>query len=276
MVSTLDPVEVGKSMLAFNAGALAVLAKPSGPGTPRFEKDCRELIATVKALSGSGTVAVEAPAGQPAEPVAPVRHATVERPAGAPKIDAIGLVASTGGPIALRTFFKALPNKTTPPIFIVQHIAAGFSIAFASWLNTATGRTVKVAENGDQVAQGTVYVAPDDHQLAVIDGKISITSDPAVDGARPSGTVMLASLAKTYGAGAAGVLLTGTGVDGVEGLRAVSQAGGAVYAQDEASCTTFETPKAALDAGVVAKLTALAEIPKRLANLVAGKPELAH
>jgi len=277
MVSTLDPVEVGKSMLAFNAGALAVLAKPSGPGTPRFEKDCRELIATVKALSGTAAAAAGAKAAvaKPAEPSTPGRHALVERPA-AQKIDAIGLVASTGGPIALRTFFKALPNKTTPPIFIVQHIAAGFSIAFASWLNTATGRTVKVAENGDQVTPGVVYVAPDDHQLAVIDGKISITTDAAVDGARPSGTVMLASLAKSYGAGAAGVLLTGTGVDGVEGLREIGQAGGAVYAQDEASCTTFETPKAALDAGVVAKLTVLAEIPKRLANLVAGKPELAH
>jgi two-component system chemotaxis response regulator CheB len=279
MVSTLDPAEVGKSMLAFNAGALAVLAKPAGPGTPRFEKDCRELIATVKALSGAGqpaAPAAAAPPTTPAAPAAPVHQVATERPATSPKIEAIGLVASTGGPIALRTFFKALPAKTTPPIFIVQHIAAGFSIAFASWLNTATGRTVKVAEHGDQVAPGTVYIAPDDHQLAVVDGKISITSDAAVDGARPSGTVMLGSLAKSYGAGAAGVLLTGTGVDGVEGLRAIGKAGGAVYAQDEASCTTFETPKAAFDAGVVGKLTVLAEIPKRLANLVAGKPELAH
>lgn len=281
MVSTLDPAEVGKSMLAFNAGALAVLAKPAGPGTPRFEKDCRELIATVKALSGAGQAA--APAAAPAAaatatavPVVPVQPVAAERSATASKIEAIGLVASTGGPIALRTFFKALPTKTTPPIFIVQHIAAGFSIAFASWLNTATGRTVKVAADGDQVTPGTVYIAPDDHQLAVVDGKIAITSEAAVDGARPSGTVMLGSLAKSYGAGAAGVLLTGTGVDGVEGLRAIGKAGGAVYAQDEASCTTFETPKAALDAGVVGKLTVLAEIPKRLANLVAGRPELAH
>jgi two-component system chemotaxis response regulator CheB len=278
MVSTLDPAEVGKSMLAFNAGALAVLAKPAGPGTPRFEKDCRELIATVKALSSpAATTAAQPPAAARPEAAAPIRQVAPERPATAPKIEAIGLVASTGGPIALRTFFKALPAKVAPPIFIVQHIAAGFSIAFASWLNTATGRTVKVAENGDQVAPGTVYIAPDDHQFAVTDGgTIAITSDAAIDGARPSGTVMLASLAKSYGAGAAGVLLTGTGVDGVEGLRAIGAAGGAVYAQDEASCTTFETPKAALDAGVVAKLTVLAEIPKRLANLVAGKPELAH
>ena len=276
MVSTLAPAEVGKSMLAFNAGALAVLAKPAGPGTPRFEKDCRELIATVKALSAPGAAGGDAPAPPPAQPVAPLSQASPQRPATAPKIEAIGLVASTGGPIALRTFFKALPAKVAPPIFIVQHIAAGFSTAFASWLNTSTGRTVKVAEHGDQVVPGTVYIAPDDKQLAVIEGAIALTSDGAMEGARLSGTVMLASLAKNYGAGAAGVLLTGTGVDGVDGLRAIGAAGGAVYAQDEASCTTFETPKAALDAGVVAELTVLAEIPKRLANLVTGKPELAH
>ncbi|MEO8846943.1 MAG: chemotaxis-specific protein-glutamate methyltransferase CheB [Kofleriaceae bacterium] len=269
MVSSLDPADVSKSMLAFNAGALAVLAKPAGPGTPRFEKDCRELIATVKALSERTTVA------QPAPPVAAITPApaAVERSASSPKIEAIGIVASTGGPIALRAFFKALPAKCAPPIFIVQHIAAGFSVAFAAWLHAVTDRPVKVAEDREQVVAGTVYIAPDDHQLTVTGGVISVAADPAVDGARPSGTVMLASLAKNYGAAAAGVLLTGTGVDGVEGLRGIRDAGGAVYAQDEESCTTPETPLAAHAAGIVAKLTALADIPHRLANLVAGKPE---
>ncbi|MEP6862183.1 MAG: chemotaxis-specific protein-glutamate methyltransferase CheB [Deltaproteobacteria bacterium] len=280
MVSSLDPADVSKSMLAFNAGALAVLAKPSGPGTPRFEKDCRDLISTVKALSdGSAAPAATEPTAAvqvaaPAEPVATVRQAPIERAASAPPVEAIGIVSSTGGPIALRTFFKALPAKCAPPMFIVQHIALGFSTAFASWLRSATGRTVKVAEDREPVVTGTVYIAPDDHQLSVIDGTISVIMGETVDGARPSGTVMLTSLAKTYGAGAAGVLLTGTGVDGVEGLRQIRDAGGAVYAQDEASCTTFETPRAAHAAGVVANLTPLGEIPSRLANLVGGRPEL--
>ena len=276
MVSTLAPAEVGKSMLAFNAGALAVLAKPSGPGTPRFEKDCRELIATVKALSTpAASAAVAAPEAPAATPVPPASQGTPYT-AAARRVEAIGLVASTGGPIALRTFFKGLPAEAAPPIFIVQHIAAGFATAFASWLNTSTGRVVKVPAHGDRVEAGTVYIAPDEQQLAVVDGAIELTSGAAVDGARPSGTVMLASLAKQYGSGAAGVLLTGTGIDGVDGLRAIAAAGGATYAQDEASCTTFETPRAALAAGVVAHLTVLAEIPARLANRVAGRPELAR
>lgn len=278
MVSSLDPADVSKSMLAFNAGALSVLAKPSGPGTPRFEKDCRDLIATVKALSESRTsetaptvAASAAPASAPAP-----KHAMVERSASAPPIEVIGLVAATGGPLALRAFFKALPAKSTPPIFIVQHIAAGFSIAFASWMHVATGRTVKVAEHGEKVASGVVYIAPDDRQLTVEDRTIALSSDAPVDGARPSGTVLLSSLATAYGASAAGVVLTGTGVDGVEGLRQIRDAGGAVYAQDEASCTVYETPLAAHSAGVVSKLTPPAEIAHRLANLVAGKPELQH
>ncbi len=274
MVSSLDPADVTKSMLAFNAGALAVLAKPAGPGTPRFEKDCRELIATVKALSEGRAAAAPAAQAAPPEPIAHARPAAVERSASSPKIEAIGIVASTGGPIALRAFFKALPAKCAPPIFIVQHIATGFSNAFAGWLHTATERTVKVAVDHEQIVAGTIYIAPDDHQFAIAEGAISVAPSAAVDGARPSGTVMLASLAKHYGAAAAGVLLTGTGVDGVEGLRAIRDAGGAVYAQDEASCTTPETPRAAHAAGVVAKLTPLVEIPQRLANLVAGKPEI--
>ncbi|HET9992404.1 MAG TPA: chemotaxis-specific protein-glutamate methyltransferase CheB [Kofleriaceae bacterium] len=269
MVSSLDPADVSKSMLAFNAGALAVLAKPAGPGTPRFEKDCRELIATVKALSeGRAAVAEQA---APATPPAP--SPAVERSASSPKIEAIGIVASTGGPIALRAFFKALPAKCAPPIFIVQHIAAGFSVAFASWLHAVTDRPVKVAEDREQVVAGTVYIAPDDHQLAIAERVMSVTPSAPVDGARPSGTVMLASLAKSYGAAAAGVLLTGTGVDGVDGLRGIRDAGGAVFAQDEASCTTPETPRAAQAAGIVATLTPLTDISHRLANLVAGKPE---
>jgi two-component system chemotaxis response regulator CheB len=273
MVSSLDPADVSKSMLAFNAGALAVLAKPAGPGTPRFEKDCRELIATVKALSearAAGAEPAEAvtPAPSPAAPAV-----AVERSASSPKIEAIGVVSSTGGPIALRTFFKALPPKCAPPIFIVPHIAAGFSVAFSSWLHEVTDRPVKVAEDGEKVVAGTVYIAPDDHQLAVAGRVLSVTPSAAGDGARSSGTAMLASLAKSYGAAAAGVVLTGTGLDGVEGLRDIRDAGGAVYAQDETSCTTPETPRAAHAAGIVAKLTPLAEISHRLANLVAGTPE---
>ena len=268
MVSSLDPADVSRSMLAFNAGALAVLAKPAGPGTPRFEKDCRELISTVKALSEGKTAEAAAPAEPP-----PARPAPVVRTAASPPIEIIGLVSATGGPIALRVFFKALP-KNTPPIFIVQHIAAGFARAFAGWLNTSTQRNVKVAVDQLRVERDTIYVAPDDMHISVREGVISLEVSDPVDGTRPSGTKLLSSLAASYGARAAGVLLTGTGVDGVAGLRAIRDVGGAVYVQDEATCTTFETPATAIREQIVSEATPLAQIPLRLANLAAGRPEL--
>ncbi|MBA3391492.1 MAG: response regulator [Deltaproteobacteria bacterium] len=271
MVSSLDPADVSRSMLAFNAGALAVLAKPSGPGTPRFERDCRELIATVKALAeAKASIAEEqvTPAGSGAE-VQPAPIAT-SRP-GAVAI--IGIVASTGGPIALRIFFKELPAKCNTPIVIVQQIAPGFASAFAEWLTTVSHRKVKVAVDRERVSEGVVYVAPDDRHLTVVGGAIELVAGEPRDGARPSGTVLLASLAKSYGARAAGVLLSGNGSDGVVGLKELLDAGGTSYVQDEASCTTRETSRAALEAGAVGMTTPLAEIPKRLANLIAGRPE---
>ncbi len=271
MVSSLDPADVSRSMLAFNAGALAVLAKPSGPGTPRFERDCRELIATVKALAeAKATVAEEPPAPPqgvaevPVGPSAPREHGGVA---------IIGIVASTGGPIALRTFFKELSPKCAPPIVIVQHIASGFASAFAGWLASVSRRTVRVAVDQERVIEGVVYVAPADRHLTVVQGAVVLVAGEPVEGARPSGTVLLASLAKSYGARAAGVLLSGNGSDGVSGLKELREAGGTSYVQDEASCTTFETPRAALKAGAVGKATPLVEISKRLANLVAGRAE---
>ncbi len=269
MVSSLDPADVSRSMQAFNAGALAVLAKPSGPGTPRFERDCRELIATVKALAEAKASISD----EHATPPPGLAAAPTDRDHAARTVSVIGVVASTGGPIALRTFFKELPATCTAPIVVVQHIAAGFASAFAEWLTSISSRTVKVAVDLERLANGFVYVAPDDRHLTIVDGAVSLVAGEPRDGARPSGTVLLTSLAASFGVRAAGVLLSGNGSDGVAGLKAIHDAGGATYAQDEASCTTFETPRGAVEAGAVGKTTPLAEIPKRLAQLAAGRPE---
>lgn len=259
VVSSLDPNDIERSMTAFNAGALAVLAKPAGPGTPRFERDSRELLTTIKAVAGS----------RPAAP--PAAAATEAHPgrSAAAAVEAVGIVAATGGPIALRALFKALPASCKPPIFIVQHIASGFAQGFAAWLRETTQRTVQVAADGDAIQPGVVYIAPDDHHMAVAGRKVVVTSDGPVDGSRPSGSVLLTSLASEFGAGAAGVLLTGNGSDGVDGLRHVRDAGGAVFVQDEASSTTFGTASEALAAKIVTTPTALAMIPVRIAELVA-------
>lgn len=255
MVSSLDPAEVGKSMQAFTAGALAVLAKPAGPGTPRFEKDCRELIATVKALSE--------PKPEAAPP--PVRARAV--PPVTTSISILGLVASTGGPIALRALLKALPAKFEPPVLVLQHIAAGFGDAFAGWLSGATGRTVKLAAEGIALERGVTYIAPDDRAVR-IESDVFRLGD--LDG-QQAGSAMFAALSDAYGAGAAGVLLSGIGNDGVDGLRILRDRGGHAFVQDEDSCTASEAPRAALAAGIVEETTPLAEIANRIAHRAVGR-----
>ena len=265
MVSSLDPADVRKSMAAFTAGALAVIAKPVGPAGPTFDRACEELISIVKDLARvNEEVAVAAP---PPEIVEQIWFSEPQ------PITIVGIVAGTGGPIALRTLFKTLPPSFDRPIFIVQQIAAGFAQGFADWLHEVSRRVVRLAVDREKIEPGMVYVAPDGRHLAVAGNRIGLSDAPPVKGARPSGTFLLSSLAKHYHAHSAGILLTGTGEDGVEGLRAIRAAGGAVFIQDKLSCASFAAPGAALSAGIAKKATPLANISSELVARVEAKSD---
>ncbi|MEO8701151.1 MAG: chemotaxis-specific protein-glutamate methyltransferase CheB [Kofleriaceae bacterium] len=265
MVSSLEPADVKRSMNALDAGALAVLAKPGGPNTPRFDRERTELLATIEAMAK-----VKLVRRWPAVP--PYRSATATS-TGAPGHDVavIGLVASTGGPNALRIVLTALPAEFAPPILVVQHIAAGFANGLAEWLAATTARNVKIASHGEPLANSTVYVAPDDRHLEAERHRIVVSDSAPVEGFRPSGTRLFSSLASVFGSSAIGVILTGMGQDGVSGLRDMRDAGSTVLAQDEDSCDIFGMPGAAVKAGVVRTTTPLTEISGRLVELVAKR-----
>lgn len=262
MVSSLDPNDVRSSMHALNAGALAVLAKPAGPGTPRFDRDSRELITTIKAMAQVKLVRRWATAPM-------IRVAGLIPIALEPRqIAVVGLVSSTGGPNALRSVLGALPADFAPPIMIVQHIAAGFAQGLAEWLTSTTKREVRLASDGERFVNNMVYIAPDDRHLEVSRDRLVVTASPPVEGFRPSGTRLFSSLAAVFGARAVGVIMTGMGHDGVAGLLEMRDAGSAVLAQDEASCDIFGMPGAAVEAGAVTTTTPLTQIANRLVELV--------
>ena len=264
MVTSISPSDVRHSMHALDAGALAVMTKPSAPGTARYERDSRDLIATVKAMAQVKLVRRWAA-------VPPYRTVRRASPVEQRDIAAIGLVASTGGPNALRSILSALPSDFATPIMIVQHIAAGFSQGLAEWLATTTKRNVKLAVHDQRFANNTVYVAPDDLHLEVSRERLLVTETAPVEGFRPSGTRLFSSLAAAFGRRAVGVILTGMGQDGVAGLREMRDAGSVVIAQDEASCDIFGMPGAAYKAGIVPTPTPLSEIPARLVELVSKR-----
>lgn len=170
---------------------------------------------------------------------------------------------STGGPAALQTIFKNLPEGFSKPIVIVQHMPASFTNAFAERLNKISSLTVTEAKNGEQLKSGHVYVAPGGKQLMVDNrqgGSIHIHESDERISYRPSVDIALASAAKHFGRKALAIILTGMGADGKEGAQLLKQVGGVIWAQDEASCVIYGMPMAVVKAGVAAKILALNDI----------------
>ena len=168
------------------------------------------------------------------------------------QFDVVAIAASTGGPPALARLLKALPAHLVQPIFVVQHIPSGFSQGLASWLATETGRTVRLAENGEIPQAGVVYFAQDDRHLYVTAShRLALSAGEAHFGLRPSADVLFASIAEAYTQTAFGVILTGMGRDGANGFKQMHAEGAYTVAQDEASSVIFGMPKSAIESGAV-------------------------
>jgi two-component system chemotaxis response regulator CheB len=261
ITGSTQTTEVERAMNALRAGAVAALSKLPGPQAPDFEETAQKLIDTLKAMAQ----------------VKVVRHwRPVSRAEGTPgrarkdqRAEVVAVATSTGGPAVLQRLLAALPGDFAAPILVVQHITPGFTPGLADWLNSTSDLQVKVARQGDLLTPHTVYLAPDKRHLGVADrNAIALSSAPPIRGFRPSGTFLFESVAQAFGAGMVALILTGMGEDGVEGLRAVRQAGGRRIAQDEKSCVVFGMPGAAISAGLVDEVLPVENIAARLLELV--------
>jgi two-component system, chemotaxis family, protein-glutamate methylesterase/glutaminase len=162
----------------------------------------------------------------------------------------IGMCASLGGPQLLMFLLKALPADYQIPVLIVQHMAAGFTNGFARWLDQAVAIPVRVAEPGIPAAPGA-WLAPDGAHLTLTStGRLALDRDTAAGRHRPSGDVLLGSIAAAAGQTGVAIVLSGIGSDGAAGAAAVRGSGGLAIAQDEDSSAVFGMPKAAIDLGV--------------------------
>ncbi len=175
--------------------------------------------------------------------------------------------ASLGGPRALSTILKTLPGSFPLPIAVVQHIADGFTQGLAGWLDQESALTVAEAAEGEPLRAGRVVLAPSGKHLVVTRGQVHLSDDPPVETFKPSVTPLFASAARHYGRRACGVLLTGMGRDGAEGLKEIREQGGTTIVQDEATSAVFGMPRAAIDLGAAERVLALEEIPRVLQEL---------
>ena len=159
----------------------------------------------------------------------------------------IGITSSTGGPSALVSALRLLTPDYPLPILIVQHITKGFGNSLAEWLTSQLQIEVRTAVNGQMPVPGIVLLAPDDYHLSLNNhGMIMLTQDIPYKGLRPSANYMFNALAKQYGKQAVGVIMTGMGDDGVDGLVNLHQKGGLTLAQNEASCVVYGMPREAV------------------------------
>lgn len=185
------------------------------------------------------------------------------------RVQRIGIAASIGGPRALAAVLGPLTVGFRVPILVVQHITRGFSMGLAEWLNGTTALSVRMAGHGDVPQPGTVLMAPDDYHMRVSSGGVvELCKEPPYRGLRPSANYLFHSLADAYGPRAMGIVLTGMGDDGAEGLAALHEAGGLTVAQDEQSCVVYGMPHEAVARDAVDRVLAPNQIAKALGQLM--------
>lgn len=173
----------------------------------------------------------------------------------------LAICSSTGGPKALSILLGQLPGDFPYPVVITQHMYEGFIDGLVEWLQTTTPLKVKVAEQGEILKPGVVFVAPTGKHLEVSMAEtLRLTNDPLVEGHRPSGEKLFSSVAAVYGKKAIGVILTGMGGDGSSSLGLIKKAGGLTIAQDEKSCVVFGMPKEAIAKGSATVILPLHDI----------------
>lgn len=268
IADAIEDASLKISMNALRAGALSVVEKPVGVTSAGYEAVASTICTQLRIMSEVPVVrrrdyqwskASESRSFAYDEAPALV-HPTI-----------LAIAASTGGPPALAKVLGGLPAAFPLPVLLVQHMGAPFMEGFASWLNGLTSLEVSVAQNGQIPVAGNVYVAPGDRHLLLSDaGTLSISAAAPIGSQRPSATMLFQSVARAAGSRGLGVLLTGMGDDGAEGLLEMRRAGAYTLAEDESSAVVYGMPAAAAKLGAVRLNLPLDMIAPRLLQVAQG------
>lgn len=259
MISTLTRKGAGATLAALEIGAVDYISKPDAQTRTTIAELQAELLAKVRAAA-SANITV-----RPAKAQAP--QALTFQPPVRPQIGLIAMGASTGGVETLRDIFQVLPGNL-PPILIVQHMPAAFTPSFAARLNGVSPVTVMEARDGVRLQHGHAYLAPGGKQMRLKrsggDWCCAVETGVPVSGHCPSVDVLFQSVAEQIGDRAAGIILTGMGKDGAQGLLELRRRGGRTIGQNENTCVVYGMPRAAASIGAVETELPLAQIPHQL------------
>ncbi|MBA3998437.1 MAG: chemotaxis response regulator protein-glutamate methylesterase [Candidatus Accumulibacter sp.] len=267
MVSAYTAAGSETALRALELGAFDFIGKPRAESAQSTEDYAQELLEKIRAAHGASLRRVVPPPRVAAPPLAPVM--TTARTAGRPAAvgDRVVFVgASTGGTEAIKHFLAGLPENC-PPVLVVQHMPETFTASFAKRLDSLCPPRVIEAQGGERIESGTVYIAPGHSHLQIRrsgNGYVTeILATPPVNRHRPSVDVLFDSAA-LLGRQALGVILTGMGKDGAQGLLRMRQAGARTFGQDEASCVVYGMPREAALVGAVEEVASLDEMARRV------------
>lgn len=246
-------------------------AQPERGGKPEARRSAR--LPGQQPGRDAGAPAAEAPrskrveealakiGGPPVELISLPRREAITK-----KLVVIG--SSTGGPKALVQIFRRIPADFPLPILVVQHIAHSFDSGLVGWLNRESPLNIVLAENGSEPKPGTVHIATTGSHMVLDQGALRYKDSPPVNSCRPSVDVLFESVAAQLGSLSVGVILTGMGRDGADGLKLIRDRGGATIVQDQDSSVIFGMPKAAIDIGAADQVLPLSDIAQAIARAI--------
>lgn len=271
VVSSLTTAAAKVTFDALELGAADYICKSVDSQVLNVMSIEQELRAKIKAIARQ-KVQHLAPSHQEKE----LPSLVLSRPDGLQHTHNVGIITigvSTGGPKALQKVIPLLPRELPAPVLVVQHMPPMFTGPFAERLNDLSQLRVKEAANGDCVEPGMVYIARGGmhmrvHRCHAIDVRIELSLHPDTALYRPSVNVMILSAVEAYGGRCLGVIMTGMGNDGTEGIRAIKEHGGKSLVQDEESCIVYGMPKSVADAGLADKIVPLHQLAGEIINMV--------
>jgi two-component system chemotaxis response regulator CheB len=269
VISGITRLAAATTLHALELGAVDFVLKFT-PGAPVSRASLKREILTKVKLAAAARPATRRPA-PPVTVDAVARSLQVKSfrpPVAASNVGAVVIGASTGGPKAISELLQHLPREFATPCVIVQHLPATFTAPFAAQLSRHARIVVKEAETGDRLVPGRALVTPGSSHLLVRPGGV-IELKPATDDDvyRPSIDVTMISAAESCGASAVGVLLTGMGHDGADGLKRIRDAGGDTYVQELTSCVVTSMPERAIERGAAEHIAR----PDRIGQMLAGR-----
>jgi two-component system, chemotaxis family, protein-glutamate methylesterase/glutaminase len=266
MVSSVTVKDAETTFTALGAGAFDYVPKQLASTSLDILHIRDDLIAKIKAAAESRTSKNHLDLPTLRKP--PRAAGPTMRDVSAPALTLVVVGISTGGPKALQDILPLLPSDLPVPIVVVQHMPAGFTAPFAKRLNTLSAVSVREATQGETIKPGVVYIAPAGVHITVeragSHAMVCLSHEPENQLHTPSIDVMMKSVASAFQAQAMGIVMTGMGADGAQGMNAIHQAGGFTVGQDEASCAVYGMPRVCAEMGILDRVVPLAQIPHEI------------